>query len=126
MGRRLLVAHFPVAQGDMHLGRRAERAYGLFVFLQCAHALDLDGYRLLKRGANRAGPGCASGLAKDAVSALSRIQLDRLQQLLPSPVIPFSCRRGHYPVSFLICWHRRRRVGQNIADEHYEAQSDDS
>lgn len=120
--RCLLVTRFPVAQGDMHFGCRPERANSLFAFVQCAHALDLDGYRLLQRAANRAGLGCASGLAKDAVRALSRIQLDRLQQLLPCPVIPFS--RDHPPRPSLFFRHRRHRVGQNIADGGFRPQSD--
>jgi hypothetical protein len=84
-----MLARFPVTQGDMDFGRRPERTNGVFAFVQGAHAFDLDGYGLLQRSANRAGPGRASGLANDAVGALPRVQFDRLQQLLPGPRLRF-------------------------------------
>lgn len=123
--RRLVFARFPFAQRDMHFGRRSKRANGLFAFMQCAHALDFDGYRLLQRGANRPGPGCAPRLAKDAVGALSGIQVDRLQELRRDSVISFSWLHDrHQSLSLLICRPPRRGVGQNIADGDHEPQSD--
>ena len=79
----------------MDFSSRPECTDRLFAFMQRVHAVYLHRNGVLERRTDRAGLGRASRLSQHAISALSRIQLRRLYQLLPIIVSRFSYLHGH-------------------------------